>query len=633
MRTCRSILGRRAGIIAAGIVALLPARVLPAEENEDAVAVATSECSFDIERVERPAQRWRALSRDAERVAAETATRRRPTRPDAASPTIPHKNFVDDEIFGAMVAAKIAPSRLTTDEEFIRRVTLDLTGDIPSSSRVASFVADSGADKRDRLVDELLASDAFVDRWTLWFGDLVQNVVVSSNARLYAGGRNAYYLWIRDAIRTGKPYDAMVRELIAGAGDSYLSGPPNYAVRQIQRNGPAQDTYDNLAARSVEKFMAIPFECLSCHSGPGHLELVNSWLAKKQRSDFWESAAFFARVSIRPVRLTEDPVTLKFLVSDNANGSYQLNTTTGNKTPRQPAAGEDSTVTPAFILGDGGVGSGETYRAAFARHLTGDRQFARATVNYLWSELFHLGIVEPVDGFDLARLDPATLAQGAVLQPTHPQLLESMAARFEEDGYDLRALLRLMTTSSAYQLATEYTPGEWQDEWTPYFARHYPRRLMAESLVDAIATATQLPPSFAIEGLGTFSDAMALPDPLTPNQRNAVARFMSSFGRGDRDQNRRTYDGSILQALGMMNDRFVTDRIKNATRGSTVATALAAHADDGAVVDAIYTATLSRRPTTEERMAAITAMQSSGRISATEDLQFVLLNSLEFLFN
>jgi hypothetical protein len=190
-----------------------------------------------------------------------------------------------------------------------------------------------------------------------------------------------------------------------------------------------------------------------------------------------------------------------------------------------------------------------------------------------------------------------------------------------------------MVTSNAYQLATEYTPGAWNEAWTPWFARHYPRRLMAESLVDSIATATGIAPSFTVDGIGTFSDAMALPDPFTPNQRSAVGRFMSSFGRGDRDQNRRTYEGSILQALGMMNDRFVTDRVKRSTRGSTVEKALAATGDDGAVVDAIYLATLSRRPAAGERAAAVAAMQGASRASATEDLQFVLLNSLEFLFN
>ncbi|MGK2857696.1 MAG: DUF1549 domain-containing protein [Thermoanaerobaculia bacterium] len=632
MKSNRTILSRSLGIALAGAGALAlfasdadPARPAPAARRD---------CTFDTARWERPERRWRELTRAAEQLTTEAAiSRRRPVRPAEGAPPIPRRNFVDEEIFGTMESAGVKPTRLVTDEEYIRRVTLDLTGDIPTVARVKSFLADTRIDKRDRLVDELLASEAFVNRWTMWFGDLVQNVVVANNTRLYNPGRNAYYNWIRDSIRTGKPYDLMVRELVAGEGDSYLSGPANYAVRQIQRNGPAQDTYDNLAAKSVEKFMGTPFECLSCHNGAGHLELVNAHLARKERKDFWEMAAFFSRVGIRGVRVTEDPVTFKYEVTDNQIGLYRLNTTTGNKSPRQPEEGESDIVTPSFFLGDAGVGVGESYRAAFARHLTSDRQFSRAAVNYLWKELFHLGIVEPVDAFDLDRLDPASVPDGWTLQPTHPALLEELASSFEDGGYDLRAILRVMATSNAYQLAADYTPGEWNEAWVPYFARHYPQRLMAEVLLDSIGTATQILPTFTVDGLGTFSDAMALPDPLTPNARNPFGRFMSSFGRGDRDQNKRTYDGSILQALGMLNDRVVTERVKAATRGSTVEKTLAASSDPGTVADELYLATLTRYPTAEERAEAVATMQGANRTAGAEDLQFVLLNKLEFLFN
>lgn len=634
MEPYRSILSR---ILAAALLVAAasgPVTAEPGADHAGTTDAANRDCTFDTGRWERPERRWRELTRAAELLTTEAATsRRRPSRPSGSAPATPRVNFVDDEIFGAMEAAGVKPTRLVTDEEYIRRVTLDLTGDIPTAARVKSFLADIRADKREQLVDELLQSEAFVNRWTMWFGDLVQNVVAASNTRLYNPGRNAYYNWIRESIRAGKPYDLMVRELVAGAGDSYVSGPANYAVRQIQRNGPAQDTWDNLAAKSVEKFMATPFECLSCHDGAGHLELVNSHLARKERKDFWGTAAFFARVGIRGVRVTEDPVTFKYEVTDNLTGAYRLNTTTGNKSPRLPDPGESDTVTPTFFLGGAGVGAGESYRAAFARHLTTDRQFSRAAVNYLWKELFHLGIVEPADAFDLDRLDPASVPDGWTLQPTHPALLEKLADSFEDDGYDLRAILRVMVASSAYQLATEYTPGAWNEAWVPYFARHYPQRLMAEALLDSVGTATQILPTFTVEGLGTFTDAMALPDPLTPNQRNPFARFMSSFGRGDRDQNKRTYDGSILQALGMLNDRVVTDRVKAATRGSTVEKTLAANADAGQVADELYLATLSRYPTAEERAEAVATMQGASRTAGAEDLQFVLLNKLEFLFN
>ncbi|MFP5247838.1 MAG: DUF1549 domain-containing protein, partial [Thermoanaerobaculia bacterium] len=204
-------------------------------------------------------------------------------------------NLVDTHINAKLQQDGIAPAPLAGDAEFLRRVTLDLTGRIPTPDDVESFLADTSQTKRAKKIDDLLQSDAFADRWTLWFGDLVQNVQASNNIREYYLGRNAYYLWIRDSIRAGKPYDAMVRELLAGEGNSFETGVANYVVRQLQRNGPPQDTYDNLAAHSAEKFLGIPMLCISCHHGGGHLELVNSYLREKRRDDFWKMAAFFAR--------------------------------------------------------------------------------------------------------------------------------------------------------------------------------------------------------------------------------------------------------------------------------------------------------------------------------------------------
>lgn len=153
-------------------------------------------------------------------------------------------NFIDTEVFNKMRQDGVAPTTIAGDEEFLRRVTLDLTGQIPDAATVQAFLADTAADKRARKIDQLLASDAFVDRWTMWFGDLVQNVQVSTNIREYYLGRNAYYNYIHESIKNGKPYDQMVRELISGKGDSFANGPSDFWVRQIQTNGPIQDTFD-----------------------------------------------------------------------------------------------------------------------------------------------------------------------------------------------------------------------------------------------------------------------------------------------------------------------------------------------------------------------------------------------------
>src|SRR5579859_1579321 len=147
-----------------------------------------------------------------------TSSRRHTVAPPApvTAPVYPTAvNFIDTEIFGKMQRDGIAPAPMSTDEEFLRRVTLDLTGQIPDSATVQAFLADTSAGKRTKMIDQLLASDAFVDRWTMWFGDLVQNVQISGNSREYPQGRNAYYSFIHDSIKNGKPYDQMVREILS----------------------------------------------------------------------------------------------------------------------------------------------------------------------------------------------------------------------------------------------------------------------------------------------------------------------------------------------------------------------------------------------------------------------------------
>jgi hypothetical protein len=553
-------------------------------------------------------------------------------RPSGTKP--PVANFIDSDLFSAMSAAGIAPTAMAGDEEFLRRVSLDLTGQIPDAAAVTAFVNDTTTDKRSRKVDELLASDAFVDRWTMWFGDLVQNVQVSSATREFPQGRNAYYTFIHDSIKANKPYDQLVRELISGKGDSFANGASNFWIRQIQNNGPIQDTYDNLAAQTGDKFLGMPMLCLSCHNGLGHLDTINVYLKTKNRADFWGNSAFFARA--RATRSLNDPNVpnvYKFDVEDNSVGAYQLNTTSGNKTPRTPLNGQN-TVSPVFMLTAEAPRQGETYRDAYGRVLTGNPQFARAAVNYLWKEMFGLGIVEPTNAFDLSRLDPNNLPAGWTLLPTNAQLLNDLSSEFTKDGYNLRTILRIMATSSSYQLATAYTPASWNEAWTTYFPRHLTHRLMAEEMLDAITKATSVPVTFTVSGgLGQVTQAMKLPDTLEARNNN-YGRFLDEFGRGDRDTTARSNDTSIAQALSLMNDNgVVVSRVHRATAGSSVAKLLASTTDPGTIATQLYLNTLSRRPTTAEWTKAVTYLESGTLAQKTEDLQWVLLNSLEFEFD
>ena len=609
---------------------------LPALAADDVAPPA--ECTFDATQVRSSRELAHLLSRNAELIApskesdATTTSKRRAIAPPPAA-TFTAKNFIDSEIFGKMVQDKVRWTIPATDEEFLRRVTLDLTGQIPTADKVKSFLADTSADKRDRLVDELLSSDGFVDRWTLWFGDLVGNVQLTANIREFPQGRNAYYNWMRDSFSSGKPYDQMVRESITGSGAAFTVGPPNYWVRQILTNGPIQDTYDDMSAATGEQFLGMPLNCLSCHNGKGHLEAVNTSMVSRTRYDFWKNAAFFAQVTQQVAR---DPATNnpQYTITDNTTGAYRLNTTSGNKVARQPDPGQPNFVDPAFFLSGEKPQTGESRRQAYARILTASPQFARASVNYIWKEMFGIGIVEPANSFDLLRQDPATLAPGATLQPTHPALLSKLADSFVANGYNIRTLLKLIVQSNTYQLSSRYTPGPWNEIWTTYYARHYPHRILAESVLDAVGRATNMPPSMTVAGMtAPVTRAMALPDPTEPNVRSPFAPLLGAFGRGDRDTTPRSSDGSIIEALEMLNDSVITTRVKANNANTTIAHVLAASKDPGTIADELYIATLSRHPNASERSAAIAYLTSGDLAKKSEDLQYALMNRLEFLFN
>jgi hypothetical protein len=255
--------------------------------------------------------------------------------------------------------------------------------------------------------------------------------------------------------------------------------------------------------------------------------------------------------------------------------------------------------------------------------LTADRQFARNTVNLLWKEMFGRGLVEPVNAFDLAKLDT---------QPSHPELLEALTDDFIAGGYDLRKMLKTIASSSTWQLSARYAESAWNEAWVSHFARRYPRRMQAEVLLDAIVTATAVPMNLNVAGIGPVGRAMQLPDPLDGGRRQPISLFLNQFGRGNRDDVLRTNDGAISQALALLNDPQVTVRVKRTTPGSTVQKILATTTDPGTIADQIYLATLSRRPTTAERQVAIDYLRAGNLGERAEDLQFVLLNSLEFMF-
>jgi hypothetical protein len=560
---------------------------------------------------------------------------------------------IDSYIFGAMKAANVTPAPKTTDWEFIRRVTLDLTGRIPTPARVLTFVADTTPNKRANLVNELLASPQWIDKWTMFYGDLFGNTVTknSTSLRRYPQGRNAFYQWIKDSLTNNKPYNQMATELISTAApNSYSDGRINYLVGGVVTGGPVQDIMDQMTANTFDTFLGITHvNCLLCHNGRGHLDQVSLWGSQTTRYQAWQLASFLSHTQAKAASVTVGTSTQQYWsLLDNVKGytnDYTLNTTTGNRPARVAPPGCKAGqpcyyIPPVYLFNGSAPQAGEPYRVALARNITGDFQFARASVNYLWAYFFGQGMVDPPDTFDPMRLDPNNPPPAPwTLQPTNPALLNALAQHFIDSNYNIKALMTEIVNSDTYQLSSQY-PGTWDPSYQPYFARKYVRRLWAEEVHDAIAQSSGLMPSYTVagftdQGFAKPSYAMQLPDVASVGTNDGNANtLLDNFLRGNRDDQPRKQDGSILQALSLMNNPFVEARIQPTGKNAAPLIANNLTLSNNDLINTLFLNILSRYPTATEMTTAQVALANpSTRTAAVQDLAWSLYNKVDFVFN
>ena len=554
----------------------------------------------------------------------------------AAEP-LPRKNFIDDHIFGKMEKEGIPHAPLTSDTEFLRRVTLDLTGRLPSPAAVRQFTADRSPDKRDKLIDSLFPAlpkmgigrrptrvGPFLDRWTTFFSDLFRN-----NEQLREG-INSFHDHIYKSLELNVPYDEFVRDLItASAVSTWTNGAANFVARHRVMGGDGysemnhEDTCDELAIWTTRLFLGVDTECISCHDGKGHLEKINLWLAGKKRTDLWRQAAFFGKTYVGPVygRIPE------FRVKDSEKG-YDLATKSITRLPRFKTA-----LDPTFLLTGERATAGEREREAYARMLTGDPQFARAAVNLFWSKLMGRGIVDPPFGFDLDRQDPAKPPPAPwTIQPSHPELLNALAEDFRKHNYDLRRLMRTVVTSNAYQLSS-VSRGSWKPNYDTYFARHQARRLSAEEFWDAVSDATGIYEKFKVKDLDrTFRYVME----ASFNQDYAgshppIWNLLQEWGQTDREDPP-TDRSSLVQAASLMNHDVLLNRVKIQTGGRLEKLLRGNPPKSNAdIVEELFLATISRPPSATEKSQAVQLIEQQ-RDQGAEDLMWALLNRIDFIF-
>jgi Protein of unknown function (DUF1553)/Protein of unknown function (DUF1549) len=537
-------------------------------------------------------------------------------------------NLIDRYIFGKMQADSVAPAPPSGDSEFIRRIYLDLTGRLPTVDEALSFLNDTGSDKRTAIIDNLLARDTYVDKWTLFFGNIFQ-VTSGYYQFISIQSRNRFHDYLHDFVANDRSWADVARELLTASGNSFNSGPANFIVRSQQQNEPIQDTWDTITDSATVTFFGAKSLCVSCHDGRGHLEQINLFLAPKKRVDFWHMSAFFARTTLTQIPDDTNQRSLGFLVSDLPSGGYTSWVDPNNPGPRPARYG--GPYNPAFFL-TGETPKSGTYRQELARMITSNRQFARAAANYIWAAMFTTGIVDPPGQWDMARIDPANPPPDPwTLQPSNPELIEALATEFINSGYSVKHMVRLMATSRAYQLSSQYG-GSWIPAYEQYFARHIARRLQAEEVYDAVAQATMTITPMNLEGYAApVYYAGQLPDTTEPRNDYSIFNFLNNFGRGDWWNNPRNSSSTIVQALFMMNDFTVNFR-DFTNRSTRTAWILSQGMKDTDAVNNLYLAALSRYPTTDE-MAVLNQARTGSRDQWFSDIQWALLNKLDFLFN
>jgi hypothetical protein len=505
-------------------------------------------------------------------------------------------NFIDEHVFTKLAALKIEPSALCSDEEFLRRVYLDTIGVLPTPNEITGFLADKAANKRSKVIDQLLQRPELVDYWTLQLDDLFQNRKESDHDVRGTKGVRAFHAWLRRQVAINRPWDELARDVLTATGPVSQSPAVGYYVLNVGEQRPAHTS--TVVASVAQTFLGTRIGCAKCHNHP---------LEKYTQDDYYHFAGFFARL-----RLDRKEPTM---------GATVLQVSTDNPQENKSPVGVSQPRTGRFLKPQPldrsplEIKPGEDPRQRLAAWMTdpGNEYFSGAMVNRLWAHFFGVGLVEPVD--DLRASNP----------PSNPALWQALIKEFVGHRFDRKHLIRLILNSRTYQLASATRPSNVRDH--RFFSHYYARRLQAEVLLDALAQATGEPDHFPGYPLGVR--AVQVPDPTVPSY------FLSLFGRSERITAcacERTGDVTMPQLLHLQNGQSVADKVRSPQ--GRLAQMLKEKKSDQDMIQELFLASLSRRPTAAE-LARITQelAVAENREEMWRDLFWALLNTKELAFN
>lgn len=521
----------------------------------------------------------------AQRAVIEEQLRSIETRGSPGEPTRDRRANLDTHLFAQWRKLSVVPSAPTDDATFLRRASIDICGTLPTPDEMTAFLADTGSDKRSRLIDRLLDRPEYASYFALKWADILQNRGAGYSTGKQRAGTTLFSGWIRDSLAANKPYDQFVSEIITASGSQY-ENPPALWYRTVRKSPEYVESV-------AQAFLGVRIQCAQCHHHP-----TEHW----SQSDYFSLAANFARVG-RKGGFADAEVPTNEIIFLKERGEV-LHPRTGERLKPRPLGG------PEFSLGPE-----DDPRVSLARWMTArdNRFFARTMANRMWAHFLGRGIVHPID--DARSTNP----------PSNPELLDALAQGFVDSGFDVKTLIRSITLSYAYGLESAPHAGNSGDAQT--FSRFYPRRLSAEVLLDGFSQVLDVPTGF--DGVAAGTRAIDLPD------ENVAAHFLDVFGRPARMsacECERVDAPALTQALELVNSAEIQRKLTTKPSYSQrLAESNKSHTD---IANEVFVRVLARNPRTDELQAATDYLASEAdRAEACRSLLWSLLATNEFLFN
>ncbi|MEC8013618.1 MAG: DUF1549 domain-containing protein [Verrucomicrobiota bacterium] len=493
-------------------------------------------------------------------------------------PTLPSNNYIDNLVHDKLHKLRMTPSGLCSDEVFVRRLYLDITGLLPTVEESTAFLEDSSPNKRAKLIDQLLEKKEFTELWVMKFSELLQ-IQTDDNQGMSYKATLRYFNWLKDRIANNVPMDQIVKDLITSSGGTFTHPATNFY--QVER--------DNLKITEnvAQVFMGMRLQCAQCHNHP-----FDRWT----QDEYYSFASFFSQVGRKN---GADP--REKIIYNRRSG--EINHPVHKKPMPPKFLGDDTPEIP----------KGADRREILAEWLASPKNpfFARNLANLVWAHFFGQGIIEPVD--DVRVSNP----------PSNPELLDQLSKKFTDYNYDFKKLVRDVCNSRIYQLSTKTNPTNESD--TRNFARSQLRRLRAEVMLDVISQATETKNKF--QGLPLGAKAIQIADGRVSNY------FLTTFGRAKREtvcSCEVVMDPSLSQALHLLNGDTTNKRI---SQGRLVESSLKAGKQPEQIIDELYLRCYSRKPRESEKTKLLATLDQKDPRQGLEDIFWALLNSKEFIFN